>query len=291
MVKVGIYYAYWTQNWYADFIPFVEKVKKLGFDVLEVNGGVLTTLSHEKLELLRAVANDNGISLSCCIGLTDDVDPSAVDPATRKRGIEYLNHIADSMVISGIQKLSGIIYSSWPGKIEPRGYSKEQIRKWSIESMKEAIKKAEDQNLFYHIEVVNRFEQFIINTAQEAVEYLNEVGSTHLKILLDTFHMNIEENSFHEAILTAGEHLGHFHIGENNRRPPGVGMIPWDNIFAALRDISYNQWIIMEPFITPGGEIGRDISIYRYLMPNADKDKEAEKSCEFIKRKVKTYLC
>jgi D-psicose/D-tagatose/L-ribulose 3-epimerase len=67
-------------------------------------------------------------------------------------------------------------------------------------------------------------------------------------------------------------------------------MIPWDEIFSALREISFNQWIVMEPFITPGGEVGRDISVYRDVMPSADKDEEAKKSCEFIQTKVKEYL-
>jgi D-psicose/D-tagatose/L-ribulose 3-epimerase len=290
MVKTGIYYAYWTKDWKSDFVPFVKKVKNLGFEVLEVNAGALPDLSVSELQNLRSVAEGEDISLSCCVGLTPDVDPSSSDARIRKNGVDFLNKIARAMTPCGIHKLSGIIYSSWPGKLEPRGYDRAIIRDWSIASMKEAIKTAEDNDLQYNIEVVNRFEQFIINTADEAVAYIDEVGSPNLKMLLDTFHMNIEENSFREAILTAGDDLGHFHIGENNRRPPGVGMIPWDEIFSALREISFNQWIVMEPFITPGGEVGRDISVYRDVMPSADKDEEAKKSCEFIQTKVKEYL-
>lgn len=291
MVKTGIYYAYWTKDWKSDFIPFVRKVKDLGFEVLEVNAGTLPKMSRAELQELRKVAEDNGIALSCCVGLTPEVDPSSDDSEIRRKGVAFLNEIADAMVQSGIHKLSGIIYSSWPGKLEPRGFEKAQIRGWSIASMKEAIKAAEDNNLQYNIEVVNRFEQFIINTAAEAVAYIDEVDSPNIKMLLDTFHMNIEENSFREAIVTAGDRLGHFHIGENNRRPPGVGMIAWDEIFSALKEISYSQWIVMEPFISPGGEVGRDISVYRDLMPDADKDEEAKRSCLFIQNKVRDYLC
>ncbi len=290
MTKTGIYYAYWTQDWNADFVPFVKKVKNLGFDILEVNAGAITQLSREEQKTLKLVAQEHDLLLSCCVGLTEDVDPSSSELSVRKKGVNFLNTIADSMVNCGIQKLSGIIYSSWPGKLEPRGYSKEKIRDWSIQSMKEAIKKAEDLNLFYNVEVVNRFEQFLLNTAKEGVEYAQEVSSKNIKILLDTFHMNIEENSFRESIITAGDYLGHFHIGENNRRPPGTGMLPWDDIFSALKEINYDNFIVMEPFVSEGGEVGRDISVYRDVMPGADKDIEAQKSCQFIKEKVKKYL-
>jgi D-psicose/D-tagatose/L-ribulose 3-epimerase len=290
MVKTGIYYAYWTKNWKSDFLPFVERVKNLGFEVLEVNAGALPSMSKADLQELKVVSEANDISLSCCVGLTAENDPSSADPSVRRKGVAFLGEIADSMQLAGINMLSGIIYSSWPGSLEGRGAERSQIIDWSINSMKEAIKFAEDKNLQFNVEVVNRFEQFIMNTAKEAVEFVEAVDSPNIKILLDSFHINIEEDSFREAILTAGKHLGHFHIGENNRRPPGVGFLPWDEMFEALRDISYNQWIVMEPFLSPGGEVGRDISVYRDIMPGADKDEEARKSCAFIKDKVNEYL-
>ncbi len=78
---------------------------------------------------------------------------------------------------------------------------------------------------------MNRFEQYLINTAAEGVAYIDEVGSPNLKLLLDVFHMNIEEDDMTQAIITAGDKLGHFHIGETNRRPPGQGRMPWKEIF------------------------------------------------------------
>jgi D-psicose/D-tagatose/L-ribulose 3-epimerase len=149
--------------------------------------------------------------------------------------------------------------------------------------MKEAIRKAEDRGLRYHIEVVNRFEQFLLNTAEEAVAYVEDVGSAHLGILLDTYHMNIEEDSFSGAIRTAGRHLRHFHIGENNRKPPGRGHIPWGEIGSALRSINFEGWVVMEPFLMPGGEVGRDIRVHRELMPRADLDEAARAACAFTR--------
>jgi D-psicose/D-tagatose/L-ribulose 3-epimerase len=286
MNKVGIYYAYWTKDWSADFVPYVRKARDLGFDILEVNAGTIASLNHRQRETLKAAAVDAGISLSCCIGLSPDADLASSDASIRKNGIRFLGSIADAMVDCGIDRLSGIIYSCWPAKLEGRGVPKDKALEWSIESMQEAIKKAEDLDLTYNVEVVNRFEQFIMNTAREGVDYVRSVGSSNLKVLLDTFHMNIEEDSIPEAIETAGPHLGHIHLGENNRRPPGTGTLPWDDIFSALRRVEYAGWLVMEPFLHSGGEVGRDISVFREIMPGADADAEAEKACAFVKHKL-----
>ncbi len=150
--------------------------------------------------------------------------------------------------------------------------------------MQEAVKFAEDAGVIFNVEVVNRFEQYLLNTAAEAVDYVQRVGGDHCKVMLDTFHMNIEEDSFREAILTAGDHLGHFHIGETNRRAPGRGKIPWAEIFRALADIHYQGAVVMEPFLQPGGEVGRDISVYRDLSIGVDLDEEAARAAAFVRQ-------
>jgi D-psicose/D-tagatose/L-ribulose 3-epimerase len=286
MNKVGIYYAYWTRDWDADFIPYLRKAKGLGFDALEVNAGTIASMGREGRETLKAAAGEAGMSLSCCIGLPPAADLASADPAVRRNGVKLLGAIADAMVACGIDRLGGIIYSCWPAKLEGRGASRAQALEWSAESMREAIKKAEDCGLSYNVEVVNRFEQFMMNTAREGVDYIESVGSPNLKLLLDTFHMNIEEDTFAGAIETAGPHLGHFHLGENNRRPPGTGPLPWAEILSSLRRAGFEGWLVMEPFLQPGGEVGRDISVFRDMMPGADLDREAEKSCAFVKRRL-----
>ena len=95
--------------------------------------------------------------------------------------------------------------------------------------------------------------QLHLNAAEEAVAYVQQVGSPNLWILLDTYHMNIEEDSFRGAIRTAGKLLGHLHTGENHRKPPGLGPIPWQEIAAALKEILFHGWVVMEPSLCPAG--------------------------------------
>ena len=122
-----------------------------------------------------------------------------------------------------------------------------------------------------------------MNTAEEAVSYVEEVDSPNIKILLDTFHMNIEEDTFEDAIKTAGKYLGHVHIGENNRKPPGNGHIPWGEFGTALKDIDYQGGVVMEPFLIPGGQVGRDIKVWRDLSVGVDMDEEARKALLFMR--------
>jgi len=183
----------------------------------------------------------------------------------------------------GHKTIGGIIYGSWPGKLAP-GADKRAAVDRSVVSMREAVKAAEDHGVYFHVEVVNRFEQYIMNTAAEAVGYVESVGSDHCRILLDTFHLNIEEDSIRDAIVTADSRLGHFHIGENNRRAPGRGHLPWEEIFGALKAIDYRGAISMEPFLVPGGEVGRDISVYRDLQDGLDLDQEAGRALEFVRQ-------
>lgn len=283
MNRIGIYYAYWTHDWDADFHPFVDKVADLGFDVLEVNAGTIGNMTSEQRRSLKAHADDRNIGLSYCVGLTKQYDLAAEDKSVRDNGIAFLRTIAGAMGEMGGGNLGGIIYSSWPATLPAGVTDKRPYRDRSLASMKEAIKAAEDNNVFFNMEVVNRFEQYLLNTCAEAVAYVEAVGSPHAKVMLDTFHINIEEDFFSEAIQTAGEHLGHFHIGENNRMPPGYGHIPWTEIGAALRQIGYKGDVVMEPFLMPGGEVGRDIKVFRDMSVGLDLDAEAAKALQFTR--------
>ncbi len=286
MNKIGIYYAYWTNNWDADFVPFVDKVKNLGFDILEVNSGTVTNMDNAERDRLKSAAQKANIELTFCIGLTKDYDIASKDKQVREKGIDFLKRQAEMLKYMEAKELGGIIYSCWPGKLNGLFPEKKKAVERSIASMKEVVKTVEDCGVLFNVEVVNRFEQYIMNTCDEAVEYVEMVGSDNLKILLDSFHMNIEEDSIYEAIIKAGDKLGHFHIGETNRRPPGTGRFPWDEMAGALKAIDYKGSVVMEPFIIPGGEVGRDISVYRDLSIGVDLDKEAQKACEFIREKL-----
>jgi len=286
MNPIGMHYGYWTQYWGSEPLQFVKRAKKCGFDILEVNAPKVTRMSDAQRDVLKGAIAEAGLSLTYSIGMTADMDLVSEDTATRQKGIAFLQQVARTMKYMGGTVLAGINYSSWPRKLLP-DEDKQILTDRAIEGVREAIKAAEDNDVIFCVEVVNRFEQFIMNTAAEGIAFAERVGSPNCKILLDTFHMNIEEDSLRGSIVEAGNWLGHFHLGETNRRPPGRGRIPWPEIFGALREINYQGAVVMEPFLLPGGEVGRDISVYRDLLGNADLDEEAARSVQFVRSEQK----
>jgi D-psicose/D-tagatose/L-ribulose 3-epimerase len=287
MNKIGIYYAYWTRDWDADFHPFIDRVAALGFDVLEVNAGTVACMPSSARLSLSDHAAERNIALSYCIGLPHRYDIASEDSTIRRDGIAFLRKIAEAIGEMGGGILGGIIYGSWPAAMPAGQTDKRPFVDRSIASMKEAIKAAEDNGVIFCMEVVNRFEQFIMNTCDEAIAYVEAVGSPNAKILLDTFHMNIEEDFIGEAVQKAGERLGHFHIGENNRMPPGYGHIPWTEVGAALRKANYRRFVVMEPFIVPGGQVGCDIRVFRDMSVGLNLDEEAKKALMFVRGVLK----
>lgn len=134
------------------------------------------------------------------------------------------------------------------------------------------------------LEVLNRFEGYLLNTSAEGTAFVKEVEKDNVKVMLDTFHMNIEETSIGDAIRTAGSYLGHFHTGECNRLVPGKGRTPWREIHDALRDVQYDGAVVMEPFVQMGGKVGSDIKVWREMVPDlseAKLDKDAQEALVF----------
>src|SRR3981081_446751 len=282
MNPIGMHYGYWTQYWGSEPLQFVKRAKKCGFDILEVNAPKVARMSNAERDALKSAIAEAGLSLTYSIGMTADMDLVSQDTATRQKGIAFLQQVARTMKYMGGTVLAGINYSSWPRKLLP-DEDKQILTDRAIEGVREAIKAAEDNDVIFCVEVVNRFEQFIMNTAAEGIAFAERVGSPNCKILLDTFHMNIEEDSLRGSIVEAGKWLGHLHLCETHRRPPGRGRIPWSEIFGALREINYQGAVVMEPFLLPGGEVGRDISVYRDLLGSADLDEEAARSVQFVR--------
>ncbi len=284
MRTVGIYYAYWTQEWDVDFYPFIRKVKDLGFDQLEVNGGTIAVMDKEERKRLQDQAERTGIKLSYGIGLTPENNVSSLNESIRKTGVSFMIKMIKGVASMGEGgMIGGTVHSYWPAVMPENLNNKMPVWRQSIKSMKELVKAAEDYGVILNVEVINRFEQFLLNTSEEAVRYVEEIDSPSLGILLDTFHMNIEEDSFTDSIKTAGKYLNAMHLGEPNRKPPGSGRMPWIEIRNALNDVGFDGPLVMEPFVKSGGTVGRNIGVWRDLMPGADLDEEAAASAVFVR--------
>ncbi|KNY31707.1 MAG: D-psicose 3-epimerase [Agrobacterium sp.] len=282
-MKHGIYYSYWEHEWSAKFGPYIEKVAKLGFDIIEVAAHHINEYSDAELAVIKQSAKDNGIMLTAGIGPSKSKNLSSEDAAVRAAGKAFFERTLTNVAKLDIRTIGGALHSYWPIDYsqpvdKPGDYAR------GVEGIHGIADFANDLGINLCIEVLNRFENHVLNTAAEGVAFVKDVGKNNVKVMLDTFHMNIEEDSFGEAIRTAGPLLGHFHTGESNRRVPGKGRMPWQEIGLALRDINYTGAVVMEPFVKTGGTIGSDIKVWRDLSNGADiakMDEDARNSLAF----------
>jgi D-psicose/D-tagatose/L-ribulose 3-epimerase len=280
-MKYGIYYAYWEQEWEADYKYYIEKAARLGFDILEIAASPLPNYSDKQLVELKACAADNGIILTAGHGPNPGQNLSSADPTVRANAKAFFTDLLKRLYKMDIHLIGGALYSYWPvdytQTIDKKG-------DWgrSVESVREIAKVAEDCGVDFCLEVLNRFENYLLNTAEEGVAFVKQVSHPNVKVMLDTFHMNIEEDSIGGAIRTAGAYLGHFHTGECNRKVPGKGRTPWREIGDALHDINYNGGIVMEPFVRMGGTVGANIKVWRDISHGANEDKLDRDACEAL---------
>lgn len=282
-MKHGIFYPYWEQEWSADCLKYVEKAARLGFDVLEIAAHHLNGYAPSHVEEIARAARANGIALTAGIGPSAQKNLSSADSAIRKAGRAFFEETLTNLEKLDIHVIGGALHSYWPIDYS-KPVDKPGDRARGVEGIAGLADFARERGVDLCLEVLNRFENHVLNTAQEGVDFVRETGKSNVKVMLDTFHMNIEENSFSEAIRIAGPLLGHFHTGENNRRVPGKGRLPWHEIGAALREINYAGAVIMEPFVKMGGQVGADIKVWRDLSDNADEarlDEDAKQSLAF----------
>lgn len=285
-MKYGIYYAYWEKEWGGQFIPYVEKCSRLGFDILEVATGAFWQESDGFFRELGQAAKGNGMRLTGGYGPRPEHNLASKDTAAVEKAFAFYADMFRKMELAGIDRLGGALYSYWPVDFSaPMDKPGDTAR--SIERMKRLADMAADHGITLNMESLNRFEGYMINECYECVDYVKAVDKPNVKVMLDTFHMNIEEDSIPDAIRLAGDLLGHFHVGEANRRPPRPGTrMDWAAIGQALKEIHYQGDVVMEPFVTMGGQVGRDISIWRDLShgaTEAELDKDATDSVAYLR--------
>ena len=271
-MKYGIYYAYWEKEWGGNFVPYTEKCARLGFDILEVACGAFDREDDRFFRELAAAAKANGLRLTGGYGPRKGHDLAGTDPAQVEAAFRFYADMFRKMELAGIDRLGGALYSYWPAQCTPET-DKAADTDRSVARMQRLADLAADHGITLCMEALNRFEGYMINTADECLAYVRAVNRPNVKVMLDTFHMNIEEDSLTDAIRKSGPLLGHFHVGEANRRCPGPnGRFDWAAIGRALRSIGYAGGVVMEPFVRMGGQVGRDVSLWRDLSGGASNE-------------------
>ncbi|GAB6855248.1 sugar phosphate isomerase/epimerase family protein [Asaia astilbis] len=243
MNKLGLHAFVWTAGWTADDAAMaIRSTAELGYDLIEAS--TMDLKGFDVPSTLRELER-NKLGITMSFGLTSDMDISSGDPERVKRGEA---HLLDAISLArdvGATHVCGILYSAFQKYAAP--VTSEGIR-GSIDVMRKVAEKAQASGITLGMEVVNRYESNVLNTARQAIAYVKKVDMPNVKLHLDCYHMNIEEADSAAAIREAGDLLGYFHTGDSHRGYLGSGSVDFPSIFRALEAIDYQGPITFESF-------------------------------------------
>ncbi len=263
----------------AELVALAPKVKSMGFDWIELPFENLTDLDGAEAKVILAA---HGLAASACAAMGPDRDLIHDDAAIRQSGMAYIRGCVDLCSAIGITNLVGPIYSAvgrtWQQTPEDRARDLDLL----VANLKELSAYAHDHGVVLCLEPLNRFETSFINLAEQAIEVVDRVDSPACQIMLDTFHMCIEEKSLGQAIRQAGSRLKHVHACENDRGAPGSGHVPWQDVASALKAINYSGPVVIESFTSKVKSIARAAAIWRSLAPS--QDALAQEGVAFLKQ-------
>lgn len=264
---IGCHGLVWTGRFDAAGIRDATRRTRLaGFDLIEFP---LMDPATFDAAVARAALDEQGLAATGSLGLTDATDVSSEDPAVVQAGEDLLNRAVDIAAEIGSAHLCGVLYSALRKYMEPptpRGLAN------SREVLGRVSQRASEARVLVSLEVVNRYETNVVNTARQAARYVAEIGGVGLGIHLDSYHMNIEESDMASPVADAGAALSYVHIGESNRGYLGTGTVDFDSLFRALHAAAFDGPVVFESFSSAvvAPDLSRMLGIWRNMWTDGD---------------------
>jgi len=264
-MRFGVHCRLWTTGWTSANLDLIDRAKALGFDVFEIS---LLNLAAVDPVAIRRRAEAAEIAIIGTMGLPKDKGLATPDPAVRRDTVTFLKAAAGRTREMGSPFLGGMVYAV-PGRFSGRGPTADEIR-WIVEGLSEVAVHAQGFGVILGVEPVNRYETYLVNTAVQAQAVVDAIGQPNVGLLLDTYHMNIEDRGIAATIRQHARSLRHLHLNESDRGMLGGGNLDWAGLFAALKDIGYQGIGSMETFGASSPELPAITSIWRELFPSPD---------------------
>ncbi|WP_349960641.1 sugar phosphate isomerase/epimerase family protein [Rhizobium sp. ZPR3] len=243
MNKLGVHALVWEAGWSRDECArAIANSAEVGYDFIEAPALDPSLIDPE---FTRRQLEKNGIGINFSLGLDFETDISSGDKEKGRRGKEKLEQAIAVCRDCGGEYIGGILHSAFGKYTEPTtaaGVAQ------SVDILRQVAETAAKSNITLVLEVVNRYESNVLNTAAQAVEMCKRIGMPNVKVHLDVYHMNIEESDIQAAILETGDYLGYFHTGDSHRGYMGSGTIDLTGVFRALVRSGYTGPITFESF-------------------------------------------
>jgi D-psicose/D-tagatose/L-ribulose 3-epimerase len=278
-IKYGVSTWLWTSPFTTETVALFPKIKAMGFDAVEIPVEYPEKIDAKKV---KAALASNGLEGIVCAAFGPTRDLTHDDPAVHAHCIQYIRECFDLCNAWDATFLAGPMYSA-VGKARMVPPEQRKIE-WerAVTNLHKVCKLAQERKLELALEPLNRFESDMINTADDVLRLIKDINHPAAKVLLDGFHMAIEERNIEQAITSVGDKLIHVQVSENYRGTPGTGQTPWEDFKKGLTNVHYKGAVSIESFTPEIKELAGAVCIWKTLAPT--QDGFAQDGVNFLKR-------
>ena len=266
-MKLGMNMLLWSTDVSGrEYDATFAMLKDAGFDGVEIP---IFDREVDKYADLGRRLDDLGLERLAVSARGADENPISEDPAVRAEAAAATRANLDSAAALGATRICGPlgaplgVFSGAP----PTGDEKAR----SAEYLRDVAPYAQERGVTIVLEYLNRFEMYLTNTAADLAALVREVGHPSVRMMYDTFHAHIEEKDPRAALQECKDVLVHVHLSENDRSTPGAGQVDWETTFAALKEIDYDGWVVIEAFGDSLPELAGATKIWRRMFESEEQ--------------------
>jgi len=280
---IGIISMQFQRPFTAAHFPQFVQWRAAGFDFVEL---LVPEPGELDLAATRRALSDAGLGVALAARVNLDRNLCSDDETRRRAGRDYLRYCVEVAHALGAEVVGGPLYGN-PLVFAARAPHpvdealRQRRETWCVEGLRDVAPIAAAAGVKLGVEPLNRFETDILNTTRQSVALMALVDHDAVGLVLDTFHMNMEDDDIAGAIRAAGRHVIHFQANENHRGHLGSGHIDWTAVVRALADIDYSGWITLEPFRRTDERIG--IPFAQWKPPARDEQAELAAACSYLR--------
>jgi D-psicose/D-tagatose/L-ribulose 3-epimerase len=278
-MRFGLNLLLWTDTLHDQVLPILDEIKQIGYDAVEIP---IFELDVDKYAQWGKRLDNAGLARTGVTIRGGGDNPISADPAICRQGVENNKRALDCAQAAGCEAMVGPFHSAI-GEFSGAGPTADEWKR-GIESMRAVAEHAAQAGVMLGLESLNRFECYFLNTAADGARFCRDVNHPNCKMMYDTFHSHIEEKSTVEAIRSLKDCLAHVHISENDRSTPGQGNVRWPETFDTLKEIGYDNLMVVEAFGLALDKIVAATKIWRRMYQS--EHQLASEALKFMKSEV-----
>ena len=278
-IKFGVSTWLWTSPFTTDTLALFPKIKSMGYDAVEIPVEYPDLIDGLKV---KHALQEYGLEAVVCGAFGPSRDLTNEDPAVHKHCFDYISKCFNLCHTWNAGFLAGPMYSSvGKARMVPPDQRKIEWER-AVQNLQKVCVLANENGLMIALEPLNRFESDLINTAEDVMKLVSDINDPAARVMLDGFHMSIEEKNLEEAIVSVGDKLIHVQVSENHRGIPGTGQTQWESLKKGLERVGYKGTVSIESFTPEIKELAGAVCIWKNLA--ASQDGFASEGLAFLQR-------